>query len=224
MYDGAVVMNGIAYYTIMAGASGNVQGWQAVDLRTGETIWTKSAGIDGNEKIKCGFIFNMHNIQQFGSFAFLMTTGTTVANQGTVTRVYDAWTGSLVMNLTNSRNLAMIVDNVPTVADVGNYRAFDQQGGLLGWFVEGGNLKRWNSTYLLSTVNAQGIGSTSMGNTQKNWTNGIDQVIPLPTENNPQRDSWHWSHKPRSYYARFSPTFYYQGTNFGWQVTWAMTQ
>jgi hypothetical protein len=219
MYEGAVVMNGIAYNTIESGMSGNVQGWEAIDLRTGATIWTKPAGIDGNEKIKCGFIFNMHNIQQYGSFAFLMTTGSTVANQGTVTRVYDAWTGTLVMNLTNSRNLPMIVDNVPTVADVGNYRAFDQQGGLLGWFVEGGNLKRWNSTYLLSTVNAQGIGSTSLGNTQKNWTSGIDQVIPLPTENNLNGTLGIGAISRDVIMLRFSPTFYYQGTNFGWQVT-----
>ena len=219
MYEGAVVMNGIAYNTIESGMSGNVQGWEAIDLRTGATIWTKPAGIDGNEKIKCGFIFNMHNIQQYGSFALLMTTGSTVANQGLVTRVYDAWTGTLVMNLTNSRNLPMIVDNVPTVADVGNYRAFDQQGGLLGWFVEGGNLKRWNSTYLLSTVNAQGVGSTSLGNTQKNWTSGIDQVIPLPTENNLSATLGIGCISRDVIMLRFSPTFYYQGTNFGWQVT-----
>ena len=123
------------------------------------------------------------------------------------------------MNLTNSRNLAMIVDNVPTTADVGNYRAFDQQGGLLGWFIEGGNLKRWNSTYLLSTVNAQGIGSTSLGNTQKNWTSGIDQVIPLPTENNLNGTLTIGCISREVIMLRFSPTFYYQGTNFGWQVT-----
>ena len=58
-----------------------------------------------------------------------------------------------------------------------------------------------------------------MGNTQKNWTSGIDQVIPLPTENNLNATLGIGAISREVIMLRFSPTFYYQGTNFGWQVT-----
>jgi len=222
MYDGMIIMNGIGYYTLHAGYSGTVIGWEAIDLKTGNLVWDKQAGISGSESLKCGQIFNFHSAQQYGSIAMLYTTGNTVPGDtsvGTVQRVYDAWTGALVMNLTNARNLAMITDNAPTVANTGAYTQFDQQGGLLGWFIESGNLKRWNSTYLYSTVNAQGVGSTAFSVSQKNWTNGIDQVIPLPTANNLNNTFGIGAVTREVILLRFSPGFYYQGNNFGWQVT-----
>jgi len=228
MYDGAICMNGIAYYTEHYSWSGTVYGWAAVDMRTGALIWEKSAGLDGTETLKCGMIFNFHSAQQYGSIAYLLTTGGSVAGHsdwGTTQRVYDAWTGNLVANLTNARNLAMITDNTPTVANTGNYRAFDQQGGLLGWFINGTSLSRWNSTYQFTTVNAQGVGSTSISSSTRNWTAGVDVVTQLPTDtnmvNNATGASWYSIAGVTNdvILLRYSPTFYYQGTNFGWQVT-----
>jgi len=222
MYDGAIIMNGIMYYTLHYGYSGTVYGWEALDLKTGNLVWDKDAGISGLESLKCGQIFNFHSAQQYGSVAMLYTTGNSDPSQstwGTVQRVYDAWTGNFMMNLTNARNLAMITDNKPTVANTGAYTQFDQQGGLLGWFIENGALKRWNSTYLYSTVNAQGVGSTSFSVSTKNWTNGIDQVITLPGDNSLNTTLQVAAVTNEVILLRFCPGFYYQGNNLGWQVT-----
>jgi len=215
MYDGAIVINGIAYYTDHASWTGQVIGWEAVDLRTGATVWSKPAGVTGTETLKCGMIFAAHNAQEYGTQAYLITT----PDSAGVTRMYDAWTGTLQANLTSSRNLAMIIDDSATIATTGDYNAFDQAGGLLGWFTEGGNLKRWNSTYLFTTVGSNLQGRTKVNAANYDWTKGIDQVIPLPTENNLNASLGIGSVTKEVILLRFCPTFYYQGTNFGWQVT-----
>jgi len=221
MYDGMIIMNGIGYYTLHYGYSGTVYGWQAVDLKTGAVIWEKPAGITGAESLKCGQIFNFHSAQQYGSIAMLYTTttsaGRTSSDEGSIVRVYDAWTGNLMMNLTNARNLAMISADPPTKSNTGQYTQFEQQGGLLGWFIESGSLKRWNSTKLYSTVNAQGVGSTAFRVSTMNWTNGIDQIIPLPADLNTSLSIG--AITKECILLRFCPGFYYQANNLGWQVT-----
>jgi len=224
MYDGAICINGIAYINQHYGWSGTVYGWKAIDMRTGATVWEKPAGITGSESLKCGFLFNVHSYQQYGTMAYLMTTGTTETNRGTVVRLYDAWTGEFVRNMTNARNLNYIVDNAPLTAATiqgTNYRGYDQQGGLLGWFIEDGNLKRWNSTYLFSSSSAIGVSTTSIGNGESNWTRGVDQVIPLPTENNLNSSLSISRITNKQILLRFCPTFSYQGSQMGWQVTMA---
>jgi len=74
MFDGTIIMNGIAYYTKYASWTGTPVSWEAVDLRTGELVWSRSAGITGNEVLKNGQIFLFDNAQEFGSIAYLYTT------------------------------------------------------------------------------------------------------------------------------------------------------
>ena len=45
-----IIMQGILYYTMYPGASSNPAGWAAVDLHTGQTIWTKNT----TEILSCG--------------------------------------------------------------------------------------------------------------------------------------------------------------------------
>ena len=52
-----------------------------------------------------------------------------------------------------------------------------------------------------------------------NWTAGVDQIIPLPAENSLNSTLTISRITQEVILLRFSPTFYYQGTNFGWQVT-----
>jgi hypothetical protein len=46
-----IIMQGILYYTMYPGSSTYPQGWAAVDLHTGETLWTSDVT---NEVLKCG--------------------------------------------------------------------------------------------------------------------------------------------------------------------------
>ena len=180
MYDGAIVMNGICYYTDHASWTGQVTGWEAVDLKTGATVWSKPAGVTGSETLKCGQIFDFHNAQEYGSVAYLYTT----PDSAGVTRVYDAWTGILQANITGSRNLAMICDDENSVAarqsTSGNVGQDEQIGGLLGWYIDGSYLDRWNSTYLFTTTGANLQARTKVNNANYNWTMGVDQVISSP--------------------------------------------
>jgi hypothetical protein len=204
MFDGTIVMNGISYYTVHASWTGDVIGWEAVNLKTGETLWSKPAGITGSETLKCGQIFRFHNAQEFGSIAYLFTT----PDSKGVTRVYDAWTGVWQANITGSRNLSLISDDNPDNQQI---------GALLGWFIQDGNLERWNSTKLFtSTTRLQD--RTKVTGTY-NWSDGIDQIIPLPQDNNLNKTLSIGRVTKDVILLRYSPSFYYQGTNFGWQVT-----
>jgi hypothetical protein len=226
MYDGMIIMNGIGYYTDHISWSGQITTWTAVDLKTGATVWKIPAGLTGAENLKCGFLFDFHNAQEFGSVAYLMTT----PDAAGVTRLYDAWTGTFQANITSSRNLAMIVDDYARKTEVpGDYNGFNQIGGLLGWYVENNQLKRWNSTALFTTVGANLQARTKVnGPATYNWTNGVDQVIQLPTLSLGYTGYTSSSSNATLGVAavtkevillRYSPTFYYQGSNFGWQET-----
>ena len=49
---GAVILNGILYYTEYPGAGNNPVGLKAVDIRTGETVWERNI----TTPLKCGMI------------------------------------------------------------------------------------------------------------------------------------------------------------------------
>ena len=62
-----IIMNGILYYTIYPGSAANPAGWAAVDLSTGQTLWTKNT----TEVLRCGQILNMVVPNQYGALAYL---------------------------------------------------------------------------------------------------------------------------------------------------------
>ena len=66
-----IILNGVLYYTEYSGPSAAKTAWVAVDIRTGETLWTRSAGESGNEVIRMGQVMRFKSIQEFGSWAFL---------------------------------------------------------------------------------------------------------------------------------------------------------
>jgi hypothetical protein len=62
-----IIMNGILYYTWYPGSAANPAGWQAVDLLTGQTLWTKNT----TDSLLCGQILNLQTPNQFGGIAYL---------------------------------------------------------------------------------------------------------------------------------------------------------
>lgn len=136
-----IIMQGILYYTMYPGASTYPEGWAAVDLHTGETIWTKQIY---NEVLKCGQIINMITPNQYGALAYLWAIPVAAAGfaaAGSYMSCYDAMTGNWIFNVTNTPSMTLTTDAA---------------GSLIGYYVNTttnfatgkvqASLSMWNST------------------------------------------------------------------------------
>jgi hypothetical protein len=205
MFDGTIVMNGIAYYTLYAGWTGTPVSWEAVDLRTGELVWSRTPGISGNEILKNGQIFLFDNAQEYGSIAYLYTT-----SLNGVIRIYDAYTGVFQANITNARSQAYIIDDNPNSVQI---------GALLGYYVEGGKLKLWNSTQQFTSVTRL-QDRTKIDAKTYNWSDGISWAVTLPTQLNGKNITLSIAAITKEVILLWDkPSIYFQGTNFGWYVS-----
>jgi len=134
------ILNGILYYNRYA-ALGTLIGWEAIDVHTGEVLWSKPAGTTGAESISYGQIVNYNNFQEFGSNAFLWSTpggGGFGAGGGSWSGIYDALTGTYLANVTNIRSVSRLVDYGSEI-----------EGTVIGYYVSGGKLCLYNTTELL---------------------------------------------------------------------------
>jgi hypothetical protein len=169
-YFEPIILNGILYYTRYASINSEIVGWEAVDIRTGETLWSREAGITGNEAIKMGQILRFHNIQEYGSTAFLWSTPMSSMFGGAAFfGLYDAMTGEFVANITNPASAAFIMD----------FEA-EQQGTILGYYTSGGNLTMWNSTKIMGGSGMDAILLRPSGTL--NFADGVEWSVPIPTE------------------------------------------
>ena len=177
-YFEPIIINGVLFYDIDSAYSYYRQGWAAVDLRTGEEIWNKPCGVTGREWLRYGQVLSWHSIHVYGSSAYLWSIeGTTWSNSrstpsGNLTlRLYDPLTCKLLCTIINAKNLNMIAD-----ADT------NEQGTLLGWYIENDKLIMWNSTRAI----AYPTGDTSIPQRRYvpdgiiNWSGGIQWQTPLP--------------------------------------------
>ena len=127
---GGIIINGVLYYQELPGSSTYPAGWVAVDMRTGEEIWTK----DTPNSLLCGQVLRYVSPNQFGGLAYLWSIEPTVApNRGTTYGLYDAMTGKWVLNIVNGTNISKIE------AD---------DGTILGYYTNNTDhtLVMWNST------------------------------------------------------------------------------
>ncbi len=132
-----IIIQGVLYYTKYPGSTANPAGWEAVNLHTGETLWTK----DTRTVLKCGQIMNYLSPNEFGGRAYLWSTGNEdlpngTAVTGTTYNMYDAMTGKYVLSIVNGTGLS--------------YIDLDEHGGLIGYYVNSSqgqsSLTVWNST------------------------------------------------------------------------------
>jgi hypothetical protein len=169
------ILNGILYYNKYAGLGSSLLGWEAVDIRTGETLWSKSAGVTGTESISRGQIVNFNNFQEFGSAAFLWSSpggGGFMGGAAAWNGIYDAYTGEFIANITNPVSGTMMIDEAEDT---------DLQGAIIGYSASGGNLSMVNTTILLAPPSFFG-GSTFVrpagtvdGSAAVQWS------VPIPT-------------------------------------------
>jgi hypothetical protein len=159
----SIIINGVLFYVEYPGLGfGNQTKWVAVDLHTGETLWTRDRGETGGENLRMGQVIKFHTIQEFGSYATLWTYS------GGTYRIYDAFTGEgPIARITDAASASFVMD-------------FDcnEAGTILGYYTSGDNLIMWNSTRCLF----YGSGGFDGVNTaifvsysgDRPWANGIE--------------------------------------------------
>lgn len=176
-----IIIQGILYYTKYPGSTANPAGWEAVNLHTGETLWTK----DTRTVLKCGQIMNYLSPNEFGGRAYLWSTGNEdlpngTAVTGTTYNMYDAMTGKYVLSIVNGTGLSFI--------------DLDEHGGLIGYYINStstqASLTVWNSTKTI----LRGVSGTSDLNNAWQWRptqdgifkfqNGIEWSVPIATKIN----------------------------------------
>jgi hypothetical protein len=147
-----VVINGVLYYTKEPGASTSYMGWDAVNLRTGQTIWYQNQS--ATTWLRMGQVMDYVSPNQYGGLAYLWSTQATVApNTGSTFGMYDAMTGGWILNVVNA--------TTPTWA-------YGEQGELLGYYINStsNTLNMWNSSRcLLLGQNPQQVAVS----TENNW-------------------------------------------------------
>jgi hypothetical protein len=172
-YFEPIIISGVLYYTQFASLSTEIVSWEAVDIRTGETLWSRSAGETGTEKMLMGQVARYHSVQEFGSMAYIYSAPLSgFMRPPSWLGVYDAYTGVLVGNVTDISAIAgFLGGTIPFMVD---FTAADQYGTILGHYTSGGNLVMWNSTKMWGT---RPSGTHS-------FESGVEWSVPLPTELN----------------------------------------
>jgi outer membrane protein assembly factor BamB len=176
------ILNGILFYNKYASPNSNLIGWEAVDVHTGEELWSLPAGITGSETISYGQIVNYNNFQEFGSNAFLYSQpggGGFGMMAGRWNGLYDAFTGTYLANITDmpSGSTGML-----TNAWLVDYQA-DLQGAIIGYYTSGGNLCMYNTTKILCPPSFFGpaIFVRPSGTIDGSNPSFTEWSVPLPT-------------------------------------------
>src|SRR5665648_393576 len=116
------------YYTNFPGSSSNPAGWTALDLRTGETIWTK----DTTDLLKYGQILDMVNPNQFGGIAYLWAVPSGQGGFGaqvSTLKLFDAMTGNYILSIENASTMNIVSD---------------EGGNLIGYYVNNSVANQYN--------------------------------------------------------------------------------
>ena len=168
-----VILNGILYYVQYPSFPNVRPCWVAVDIRTGETVWTKET----TDLLRMGQVFSFHTIQEYGSIAILWG----ITSSGPLEfHLYDAMTGASIANIVNATPVQGFLSR--TSAFLMNFN--DDQGSLLTYYSAGGKLNMWNSTQAMAyptgdlSVYAEIIRPS--GNIS--FTSGIQWSVPIPTQ------------------------------------------
>ena len=160
-----IIINGILYYTHYPSVS-EIASWKAVDLRTGEELWTREAGLNGNEPLRMGQVLKFHSMQEFGSFPLLYSqVGGGMFNPSADYNIYDPMTGDNVATITNGAGTSFLMD-------------FEgqNQGTLLAWITNSSSLTMWNSTKAMA---GGGFGSLILrASGEIAWDDGYQWSVP----------------------------------------------
>ena len=159
-----IIMNGIIYYNAKPNYNSLDQGFLAVDLRSGKTLWTKNYNnyfSNGSQEILlCGQIYVYKTMNTYGGQSYLWATRTTAGV--TYLDVFDAATG----------NYCFSVQGGGGGGAFGRQNFQGKDGSLLQLYLNssrvGGatrqSLTLWNSSKCVNPGNSQFFSFTQNGN------------------------------------------------------------
>jgi len=175
---GAVILNGVLYYTENAGAATNFGPLLAVDLRTGETLWS----VNASNPLRAGMIYNFITGDQYGAHAYLFTSpaaygqGFILGTTPNLWSMYDAMTGQWILDIANATD-GMLVEG--------------ENGELLCYSLGyDGMLTLWNASKCIAkgseslvyyNYSPAEIWRPPQGATI-DWNGGIEWRVPVATE------------------------------------------
>jgi hypothetical protein len=171
-----IILNGIVYYDHYPNVPNVRPGRVAVDIRTGETLWTQEYTGD---TLAFGQIMKFHTIQEYGSQSWLWAMGQDETG-AYIFKLYDPMTGEFVANVTNlPSSLVGLFGSSPSgLVDCENSLT---QGTVLIHYTDSGNLAMWNSTLMfIPDPNAFGA-STIRPSGNIDFSQGIQWSEPIPT-------------------------------------------
>ena len=156
-----VIMYGILYYNEYP-SNYDTQRIRAVDLRTGEDLWSKE-----DERVAYGRILYYSTMNQHGALAYLWTTS------GSTWNAYDATNGDWMYTMTNVPSGSM---------------KFGPNGEILRFYVNTnrGYMYMWNSTAIPELFGSSNYENRYNWYTWRPWGKTVDASGPCPvTPENP---------------------------------------
>jgi hypothetical protein len=172
---GPVIINGVLYYTQYPGSNINIGPLTAVDLRTGNTLWT----VNASNPLACGMIYKFNTGNQYGAHAYLFTSpapygqGFIYGTTPNLWSMYDAMTGQWILDIANA-TAGTLVEG--------------QNGELLSYSLGyDGRLTLWNASKCIATAatnliyaeySQAEIWRPPQGATI-DWNGGIEWSIPV---------------------------------------------
>jgi hypothetical protein len=174
-----IVINGVIYYDAVPNysAGGTYEGWMAVDLRTGQTLWTKNYmnyfGQGSYDLLYCGQIYVFKSLNTYGGETFLWATRTT--NGINYLDMFDAATGNYILSINGSQ----------PVGSFGAATIEGSDGSILQYYISTNyftgvqTLNFWNSSLCLNPTN-NGFWAP-IQNQVIPYSQGIEWSVTLPT-------------------------------------------
>jgi hypothetical protein len=176
-----IIINGILYYTEYPESIANPAGWAAVNLQTGQTIWTtdtpttlpspigSGSTLTPNNPtegpptvLRCGQILDYTSPNQYGALAYLWSTGTPASvaaatNIATIV-MHDPYTGANTVSTTWNMFDAMTGEYILSIVNgTAMQLTEDANGDLIGYYVNATSqtLNCWNSTQCIINYDLQ---------------------------------------------------------------------
>jgi hypothetical protein len=203
-YD-PIIMNGILYYTQYPGASTDNEGFVAVNLQTGQTLWTQplnsttreSLGIPSSvagvpiytSELRTGQILDYVSPNQYGSTAYLWVQEACTAQFNPIIGIPLHPNNGVSAPVNYGMYDAMTGNYILTIVGGTSMTLTEDQGGdLIGYYVNAttDTLNMWNSTQcILKSEYNPSYGMTWMWRPEQGgiipFSYGIMWSVPLPT-------------------------------------------
>jgi len=161
-FSAEAIINGVLYYNAPSNNPAD-QGFYAVDLRTGETLWHQNAG-----SITNGQVYNYISPNQEGGVPYLWSIS------GSTWSMYDANTGNLILQIENATS-------GPTSFLGGGNIVEGPNGELLVYVLDPANnqLSMWNSSLCILSQTTRAWRWRPQLGAAIDWQNGVQWSVTI---------------------------------------------